>query len=220
LETELYIPIKNYLESQGFQVKGEIESIDVFAIKEDYTIAIELKNNITLKLIYQAIERQKLADDVFVAIPKTALHQHRKNLKHFKMLLRRLGIGLLIVEKSNVIVLNEPVEYNLELSKKRNIKNCIKLINNFNNLKSNQNIGGSKGKRMTVYREKVIVLATCLMKEPGLSPKELKKITGIENASSILQKDYYSWFERIDRGSYKLTNLGLQALTEEKEKTK
>ena len=52
LETELFNPIKIYLEKQGFKVKGEIDSIDVLAIKEDYIISIELKNHITLKLIY------------------------------------------------------------------------------------------------------------------------------------------------------------------------
>jgi hypothetical protein len=65
LETDLYQPVKSFFESQGYIVKAEINDIDILAIKEDITIAIELKVKISLKLIYQVIERQKLVDNVF-----------------------------------------------------------------------------------------------------------------------------------------------------------
>ncbi|MBW6484317.1 MAG: hypothetical protein K0B10_14840 [Vicingaceae bacterium] len=219
LETELFNPVKNYLEQQGFKVKGEIGSIDVLAIKKDYVIAVELKNQITLKLIYQAIERQKIADDVFIAIPKIAVKQHRRNMNQFKQLLKRLEIGLIIVDNNTFEVIIEPKEYNLELNKKRNVKKKQQIVSIFNNLKSNENIGGIKGIRMTVYREKVTVLAMILMNKPGISPKELREITGIDNVNSILQKNYYGWFERIERGSYQLSSMGIKMLNDKKEKT-
>lgn len=56
-EKELYLPVKTFLENKGYQVKAEVKDIDVFAVKEHHSIAVELKTKITLKLIYQAIER-------------------------------------------------------------------------------------------------------------------------------------------------------------------
>ncbi|MGD9761455.1 MAG: DUF2161 family putative PD-(D/E)XK-type phosphodiesterase [Candidatus Izemoplasmatales bacterium] len=205
LETELYEPVKKYLELNGYTVKGEIGNIDVYAVKDTMTIAVELKVNITLKLIYQAIDRQKLADDVYIAVPSLAIKSHRKNLKKFLLLLKRLSIGLLVVKKDNVEVLLDPVDYNLDLSKTRSKKKHIKLITDFTNLESNENQGGSKGRRMTVYREKVIKIAKLLNDNPGLSPKKIKEATMIENTYSILQKNYYNWFMKKERGSYQLS---------------
>ncbi|MBU1142504.1 MAG: hypothetical protein KKH92_02545, partial [Firmicutes bacterium] len=105
LETELFQPIKEFLENQGYQVKGEIGAIDCFAMKNNESIAVELKTSITLKLIYQAVERQKIADSVYVAIPKSAIASHRSQYKSFLLLLRRLSVGLLIVSSSGVEVL-------------------------------------------------------------------------------------------------------------------
>ncbi len=215
LETELYEPVKKYLELNGYTVKGEIGNIDVYAVKDTMTIAVELKVNITLKLIYQAIDRQKLADDVYIAVPSLAIKSHRKDLKKFLLLLKRLSIGLMVVKKDNVEVLLDPVDYNLDLSKTRSKKKRIKLITDFINLESNENQGGSRGKRMTVYREKVIKIAKLLNDNPGLSPKKIKEATMIENTYSILQKNYYNWFMKKERGSYQLSIEGRNFINQE-----
>lgn len=208
-ETELYEPIKTYLESLGYAVKGEVGAIDVFAMKEEATIAIELKNQITLKLIYQAIERQKLADDVYIAIPKSALKSHQLNYRSFILLLKRLSIGLMVVQNNSVNVITDPFEYDLELSKKRNKKKHTKLIQEFKNRNDEMNIGGSRGKRMTVYREKTILVAKTIFEYKILSPKQIKELTGIAETSSILQKNYYGWFYRVRQGLYALTDKGI-----------
>ena len=215
LETELYEPVKKYLELNGYTVKGEIGNIDVYAVKDTMTIAVELKVNITLKLIYQAIDRQKLADDVYIAVPSLAIKSHRKDLKKFLLLLKRLSIGLMVVKKDNVEVLLDPIDYNLDLSKTRSKKKRIKLITDFTNLESNENQGGSRGKRMTVYREKVIKIAKLLNDNPGLSPKKIKEATMIENTYSILQKNYYNWFMKKERGSYQLSIEGRNFINQE-----
>ena len=39
------------------------------------------------------------------------------------------------------------------------------------------------------------------------------KQTGVGSTASILQKNYYGWFERLSRGKYILTVKGIEALT-------
>jgi hypothetical protein len=213
-ETDLYLPIKDFLVNQGYLVKGEINGVDIYAMKEEATIAIELKVNITMKLVYQAIDRQRIADEVYIAIPKTAIKSHRNNLKNFLLLLKRLAIGLLVVSGNTVEVVLTPKDYDLDISKKRNLRRKEKMISSLVNLTSDQNKGGSKGKRMTIYKQNVIKIAKLLMENPGMSPKAIKDITKIENVSSILQKNYYQWFERKTRGSYHLNETGIAYLRE------
>jgi len=206
-ETELYDPVKIYLESLGYTVKAEVGPVDVFAMKNERTIAVELKTQMSLKLIYQAIERQKICDDVYIAIPKSAMKSHQINYRSFMLLLRRLSIGLMMVSHDQITVLLDPSEYNLNASKSRNKKKHIKLIDEFNNRKNNLNVGGTKGQTLTLYREKAILIAQTL-KLGILSPKSIKQITKVEETASILQKNYYGWFKRVSRGQYELTEKG------------
>ncbi|MCF7930586.1 MAG: hypothetical protein K9L02_03640 [Acholeplasmataceae bacterium] len=211
-ETDLYEPIKVYLESLGYTVKGEVGAIDVFAMKNEESIAIELKNQITLKLIYQAIERQKIADDVYIAIPNKAIKSHQANYRSFMLLLRRLSIGLIVVQDHTASVLLDPADYDLDLSKKRNKKKHSKLVKEFSNRNNDLNIGGSKGKRMTVYKEKAILIAQTIHDYKILSPKIVKEMTGVIETSSILQKNYYGWFYRVRQGLYALTDQGISEI--------
>lgn len=65
------------------------------------------------------------------------------------------------------------------------------------------NTGGvTREKLMTSYREKAIQIALVLKREGHLSIKDIKDHTGIETASSILQKNHYGWFIRVKRGVY------------------
>ena len=215
LETELYHPIKELLENQGYQVKGEIGAIDIFAMKKDESIAVELKTSITLKLIYQAVERQKIADFVYIAIPKQAMTSHKSQMKSFILLLRRLSIGLMIVSKQGVEVLLEAKDYDLTMSKTRNKRTKNKLISEFKNRKNDDNLGGMKGKKVTFYREQALEILQVIHSHPGISPKEIKILTNNIKTSSILQKNYYGWFQRVDRGSYTLTEKGFKEIQTE-----
>lgn len=209
LETDLYQPVKSFFESQGYTVKAEINDIDILAIKEDITIAIELKVKISLKLIYQVIERQKLVDNVFLAIPKDSYKSHQNSIKHFQLLLKRLNLGLILIDKKKVEVVFEPNHYDLNKSKSLNKRKKEKLLNTFNNLFSDPNKGGSKGKRMTVYKQNAIKIASLLAEKPGLSPKEIINETGVLNTQSILQKNFYGWFQKNSYASYLLTEKGI-----------
>jgi len=212
LEIELYQPIQSFLNEQGYTVRGEIGAIDVFAMKNEHSIAVELKTTISLKLIYQAIERQKVADVVYVAVPKSAIKTHQDSYKSFILLLRRLSIGLFVIHVDQVEVVLDAKEYDLSASIRRNTKKKERLIHEFTHLKNNVNIGGKRGKKMTLYKEKVIKIANVLLENPVLSPKQIKNFTQIEEVSSILQKNYYGWFMKFGRGLYGLSEQGVREI--------
>ena len=74
------------------------------------------------------------------------------------------------------------------------------------------NIGGKRGKKMTLYKEKVIKIANVLLENPVLSPRQIKDFTQIEEVSSILQKNYYGWFMKFGRGLYGLSEQGVKEI--------
>ncbi len=52
-ESELYPALKNYLNQQGYQVKGEVKSCDLMAEKAGVYLLVELKLVFNLKLVFQ-----------------------------------------------------------------------------------------------------------------------------------------------------------------------
>ena len=51
-ETELYPPVKAFLEGQGYAVKGEVEACDLVAVRGDQApVIVELKTSFTLGLV-------------------------------------------------------------------------------------------------------------------------------------------------------------------------
>jgi len=213
-ETELYEPVKALLEAQAFTVKGEVGEIDVFAMRNNESIAIELKTKISLKLLYQAVERQKLADSVYIAIPLSAKKSHSDSYHHFVHLLRRLEIGLIIVSGSNAYVEIEAVPYDRVRSVIRSKKKKTKIISEFQSRISTMNVGGTKGKKMTHYKEKVLLIGAFLLHQSNASPKEIKLATHVDDTPLIIQKNYYGWFIRISRGRYGLSASGEVAMSE------
>jgi hypothetical protein len=64
-ETSLYLPVKRFLESLGFEVKGEICSCDLVAIRgEEPPLVVigELKLGFNLELVLQGINRMAACD--------------------------------------------------------------------------------------------------------------------------------------------------------------
>ena len=211
-EQELYKPVKELLERLGFVVKAEVKDIDVFAMREDLTLAVELKTSINLKLIYQAIDRQKLADVVYLALPYSAIKSHKKNIRSFYNLLRRLELGLIIISNSKASIEIEAKPYDAKKSRQRNKNRRNQVIKEFKLLESDVNIGGIRGRRMTVYREQTIKVSLFIKNNGPSSPRSILKETGVEKTGSILQKNYYGWFYRVERGLYDLTHEGKCAL--------
>lgn len=211
-ETILYQPIKILLESFGFTVKGEIKNIDILAVHDDISLACELKNTITLKVIYQAMDRQKIADIVYIGVPIKALRAHKRDVKSFFYLLRRLEIGLIVVEKGVARFELEPKPFHMNQSIKKSEPRKKAIIKEFHERKNITTEGGTKGKIITNYRERAIQLMKALDGLSYASPRLLKAVTQVDDAYSILYHNYDGWFQKKEHGVYMLSEQGKKAL--------
>ncbi len=211
LEKDLYQPIKEYLENLGYSVKAEVRNLDIMAVKNDTTIVVEMKKGLSLKLLFQGCDRQRIFDNVYIAISNPGSKTRKtKAFKEKLHIIKRLSLGLLLVDidKSEVEVILDPKKF----QPRKNKRKQKLLLEEFASRSSSSNIGGiTRQKIMTAYREKVIEIAKTLIDGP-LSTKEIRNVTGIANCTNILYKNYYHWFENTERGSYGLTEKGKQEL--------
>jgi len=202
-ETDLYPLLKKYLEEKGFFVQAEVNNVDIVAKKDDLIVIVEMKTQLNLKLIYQGCQRQKINDNVYLAVPRI---NNKKTYKERLHILRRLNLGLLIVDLKNETVESaiDPKEFIFRRSKNKKQK----LLKEMDQRITNINIGGTtKKKLVTSYREKAIKIAYYLLNGEKTT-KELRELSGIENSTQFLQKNYYKWFYRVSRGVYALTDRG------------
>lgn len=208
---------------QGFDVKGEVKDCDVTAVRDDIIIIVEMKKSLNLDVILQAVQRQKMADYTYIAVPKRAKTMRTKRWRNICYLLRRLELGLLLVSfrgetfKVERHVKPEPFKLNARQNQRK--KNRVMLLNEFTNRHGDYNKGGVTGRKIvTAYREMAIHIAVLLKKHGNLSIKQLRELgTDANKTSSILQKNYYSWFERVTRGVYKITDYAVDELKKYKE---
>ncbi|MBN2876492.1 MAG: hypothetical protein JXL85_02455 [Bacilli bacterium] len=216
LEKEMYPVIKEYLIKEGYTVKAEITNADLVAKKEDHVIVVEMKTSFTTKLIYQGIKRTHYSDFVYLAIPKpNTKGLHSANYKEKLTIVRRLELGLILVqvEKGQVEVVLDPKTYHMKTNKKKRNK----LAKEFELRKTSLNVGGiSKTKVITAYKELTLLVLDELKGGPKTTAY-LKEQTKRKKVLDILQKNYYGWFERVKRGVYQITPLGLQAWVEYKD---
>ena len=113
-----------------------------------------------------------------------------------------------------VCVLTEPKTYTPRKIKSRQLK----LAREFDNRIGDPNVGGSsREKLMTVYRQDALRCALILDRLGDLSPKEVGRKADVKQAGRILQKNYYGWFERVERGVYRVSNIGKTNLETYKE---
>lgn len=211
-ETDLYPLLKSYFEDKGFLVQAEVNNVDIVAKKDDLVIIIEMKTQLNLKLIYQGCQRQLMSDNVYLAVPRI---NNKKTYKERLYVLRRLNLGLLIVDldKKTVEAVIDPVDFVFKRSKNKKQK----LLKEMDQRVTNVNIGGTtKNKLITSYRERVIRIAYYL-REGEKSTKDLKELSGILNSTQYLQKNYYNWFYRVSRGVYALTKQGAIEIEKYKE---
>ena len=208
-ETSLYPAVKTFLEAQGFTVKGEIRGCDVLAVREGdppVLVICELKNMFSLELVLQGIDRMRTADDVWLAVAATSKGPDRDSRAH--RLCRMLGFGLLAVNptRSRVDILVHPEPYRPRPNKPERKR----LLNEHAKRRGDPTEGGSTRQPiMTAYRQQALDCAAALREGPK-KPRELKPVA--PDAASILQRNVYGWFERVERGIYRLTEPGENAL--------
>jgi hypothetical protein len=208
-EVSLYPAVKRFLESAGFDVKGEVKGCDIVAVRtgEKSTLAIvEMKLGFTLELLLQATDRMRAADEIWLAVPATRRGRDRDARVH--RLCRLLGFGLMAVSaaRDRVEVLAEPAPYRPRPDSRRRTR----LLSEHSRRRGDPSPGGSSRQPiMTAYRQRALACAALLSAGPG-RPGELRAVA--PDAGTILLRNVYGWFERTERGLYRLTDAGAAAL--------
>jgi len=213
-ETDLYSPIKFLLESQGYEVKAEIGSADVMAVRGDEPpVIVEMKTGFSLTLIHQAIERLKITDMVYVAVPEWKGRAGWKAFVANRTLCRRLGLGIITVnhagDKADIHL--DPTPYTPRKSKQRQNR----MLKEFAHRVGDPNEGGStKTKLVTSYKQDAL-RCLCHLNENGpTKAADLAKATEVTRARAIMYDDHYGWFERTEKGIYAITPKGVEAVKE------
>ncbi|WP_246831390.1 DUF2161 family putative PD-(D/E)XK-type phosphodiesterase [Pseudotabrizicola formosa] len=208
-ESDLYLPVKAFLEAQGYTVKAEVGAADVMACRDpEPPVIVELKTALTLPLILQGVARQGLFDHVYLAVPQPRRWTHR--YRDLTALLRRLGLGLLTVHAGRVEPHLDPAPY----QPRKNTTKAARLLREFHKRQGDPNIGGTTGiKRMTAYRQDALRLAAALAPlAEGTGPAALARATGVLRAGAILRDNHYGWFDHPAKGRYTLSATGHAAL--------
>lgn len=212
-ETELAPPVKAFLEALDYEVRSEVHDCDLVAVRGDEMLVVELKRSLNLTLVLQGIDRQRVADAVYLAIESPKRWGTRKKRSQVLNLCRRLGLGLITVAftraRPRVEVLLDP-----EPSRPaRSSKPRINLRREFERRSDDFNIAGSTRRPIvTAYREEALHIAAVLQRLETATVAELRSACENPRAGSVLQKNYYGWFSRVQRGVYRLTEQGEQAL--------
>ncbi|MBE2215618.1 MAG: hypothetical protein IAE82_17230 [Opitutaceae bacterium] len=212
-ETDLYAPVRDFLAAQGFTVRAEVHRCDVAATRGEDLVIVELKVALSLELLAQAVRRQRLTDTVYLAVPRPATRAQEERLRAMRPLLRRLELGLLVVDLGaapasvSVAVQPQPVQ------RRREIKARRALLQELAARTGDDNAGGSTRRPLvTVYREQALFIAVALHRLGAMAPKRLRELGAGPKTLSILRSDVYGWFERVGHALYALKPAGVEAL--------
>ena len=230
-ETDLYPPVKAFLEGQGYEVKGDVAEADVVACRGDAPpVIVELKTSFSLALLHQAVARLSISDAVYVCVPRKpgmAFHRALKDnialcrrlglgvilhraLKDNIALCRRLGLGVILVRLSDghVEVPCDPGPY----APRKSAKRRDRLLREFARRQGDPSPGGSvRGGVVTAYRQDAMRVAAYLLAHGPSKGAVVAKATGVTRATRIMADDHYGWFERVQTGVYALTKKGAAA---------
>lgn len=213
-ETDLYAPIKILLEAQGYEVKGEVGSADIVAVRKDEEpLVVELKSSFSLTLFHQAIDRQHITDTVYVAIPRGSGKAFSESLRKNIRLCRRLGLGLMTVRLSDgfVEVSLDPAPYKPRKAQQQKAR----LLKEFAKLVGDPNTGGSTRKGLvTAYRQDALRCMNCLHEYGPTKAAIVAERSGVTNARRLMADNHYGWFDRVETGIYTLSPKGHRALGE------
>ncbi len=224
-ETDLYQPVKTLFESMGFAVKAEVLNVDLMAVRGEDIVCVELKMKLNLEVILQAVDRQKIVENAYLAVPSWGLPKSTKRMQAIEHLLKRLEIGFIEVSVQGnewvAHILSDAVCFDRSKSMARAKKKQLALKKEFQRRHGDDNVGGStRTKRMTAYKQDAIAFALLLelgyeqMKHISLAAELLK------GKNQILQKNYYGWFSRHKVGHYKLTDEGIHFVAQLSEEQK
>lgn len=211
-ETDLYPPIKAFLEDQGYVVKAEVGAADVVAVRgAEPPVVVELKLGFSLALFHQCLARLKVSDDVYLAVARQPGKRFAKAVKDNVTLARRLGLGLITVRLSDglVEVHCDPGPY----APRKNAKRAAMLLREFARRQGDPNDGGqTRAGLVTAYRQDALKLAIFLFEAGASKGADVARATGVSAATRMMRDDHYGWFEKVDKGIYGLTPAGAEAV--------
>lgn len=205
LESDLYAPVKALLEGQGYVVKGEVRGCDVVGVRAgEAPVIVELKRVFGLALVLQGVDRLALTERVYLAVG-----QWPKRMKNIRKLCRRLGLGLIVVAHERADIVIDPMPY----APRKDKRKAGRLLGEHARRVGDPNRGGSSTRvpQMTAYRQEALRCAELLKKGP-MKLVDMRAAAEVPNAARILQDDHYGWFERVERGVYRLTPAGKRGL--------
>jgi hypothetical protein len=216
-EAALYAPVKDFLERQGYEVKGEVRGCDLVARRGDEApVIVELKLRFSLALVLQGVDRLALTERVYLAVPRPSRRRRggapAPDRPGIRKLCRRLGLGLILIGNSRkgVEILEEPLPYRPRRAKLR----ALRLVDEFSRRVGDANVGGAVGVPVvTAYRQDALRCARMLAVSGPMRVGALRAAAGVPAAARILQRNVYGWFARLERGTYTLTGEGGRALS-------
>ncbi|MBE9029188.1 hypothetical protein IQ266_05355 [filamentous cyanobacterium LEGE 11480] len=211
-ESDLYLPLKRFLEAQNYEVKGEVQDCDVVAIRDaELPVIVELKLHLNLEVLLQAVDRLTLTPKVYIGVPAQCRILHKKPKQVIK-LLRMLGLGLISIDLSQspaqVKVRIDPGDYHPRKSKPKQDR----LLGEFAKRIGDPNRGGSTKRKgiMTAYRQRALAIAQYLQTHGPIKASLIAVQLQDPKARDILYKDVYGWFDRVSIGVYDLSPRGQQ----------
>jgi hypothetical protein len=208
-ESDLYLPLKAFMESLGFSVKGEVNGCDLLGIREGdppVLVICEMKLSFNLELVLQAVDRAAACDEVWLAARLSKAGKGREHDARYRNLCRRLGFGLLGVGHNGAV---EVIVAPFAATPRRDPRRRSRLLDEHRRRVGDPNTGGGNRQPiMTAYRQDCLVCARAMLAGP-CTPKELKAL--VTRAPAILRRNVYGWFVREARGVYGLTELGRTA---------
>lgn len=87
------------------------------------------------------------------------------------------------------------------------------LLQEFERRVGDPNQGGSnKRPLVTAYRQDALRCARFIQQQEKAKVSDIRKNTQVEKSASILQRDVYGWFQKLERGIYELSPKGKEAL--------
>ena len=220
-EKDLYLPVKELFEKNGYKVKGEVNHCDLVAhSKGKPVVLVELKKNLNIELFLQGMDRLMITDEVYLAFPIPKVSQRNliwsRKRRSVLRLCRRIGIGLIgihihRVKKPFAEILLDPGPYN---PRKSAVKSRALMLE-FDRREGDHNLGGSSKKPIvTAYRQDALRCAQLLKMHGPLKISLLKQLGAGDKAGNILRDNHYNWFQRTERGIYQITATGMKGLKE------
>jgi hypothetical protein len=212
-ESTLYEPIKLFLEKQGYEVKAEIGSADVVAVRGDESpVVVELKTGFSLSLFHQATDRQTITDFVYIAVPASQGRGFGRALRKNLTLCRRLGLGLITVRVRDqcVVVHVDPAPYRPRQSTWKKAR----LLGEFSKRVGDPNVGGATRRGIvTAYRQDALRCVKFLSENGATKAALVAKGSGVNNARRIMFDNHYGWFARVRSGIYDINPEAVGKLT-------